>query len=215
MPIYFLTIPFYRKLCYNHTMDNLSDGTKRLIISMRLVFVAIIIFIFAGATAIKKPSSGIIGSGDFLNTSLIKELGAKHTSENESVAKDNNPEVPVTSTPKNDTEEKPKQTQKESSSVSEKSETSATNNPHNYAAATATAQNNTTSNSSVSNSQNTRPTAPNYDSSEYDAGSPYEQVYVDDNNPAADPIPSQSETETPSQEQPSEQTTDNDNHTSE
>ena len=192
-------------------MDNLSDGTKRLIISMRLVFVAIIIFIFAGATAIKKPSSGIIGSGDFLNTSLIKELGAKHTSENESVAKDNtDPEVPITSTPKNNTEEKPKQTQKETNTASEKSETSATNNPHNYAAATATAQNNTTSNSSASNSQNTRPATPNYDSSEYDAGSPYEQVYVDDNNPAADPIPSQSETETPSQEQPSEQTPDSD-----
>ena len=167
MPIYFLTIPFFRKVCYNKYMESMGNGEKKTIIAIRLLSAAVLIFVFAGATAIKKPIRGSNDNKNLFEIAFLDEVNRKTS--DDTIAKENDdPEVPATATPEEKTEEKVEE-KVEEKPVAEEASPQAT--PQ-YTTKTIKAN---TSNASTPVSH----PSPNHPAN-YDAGSPYAgQVYVD------------------------------------
>ena len=148
-------------------MESMSDGEKRTMIAIRLLSAAVVIFVFAGATAIKKSSHGSNDNKGLFEIAFMTDVNKKAS---DTVAKENDdPEVPVTAVPEEKVEEKVEEKPEEKPEVQEAPAQAAPQ----YTTRTvrANASNNAPSPASRPN--------PNYPSN-YDAGSPYAgQVYVD------------------------------------
>lgn len=151
-------------------MESMSDGEKRTMIAIRLLSAAVVIFVFAGATAIKKSTHGSNDNKGLFEIAFMTDVNKKAS---DTVAKENDdPEVPVTAVPEEKVEEKEKLDEEKPEQKPEVKETTSTQAAPKYTTKT------TKTNTSSTPSQPNRPN-PNYPSN-YDAGSPYgEQIYVD------------------------------------
>ena len=152
----------------------MSDGEKRVTIAIRLLSAAIVIFVFAGATAIKKPlHNSNDGGKNLFEIAFLTDINKSNSSE--AIAKENDdPEVPVTAVPEEKAEEETEEKTEEK--VEEKVENNAVETPTNYYSNTKTT---TTQTSTPTIEQPVKAASPN-NPNNYDAGSPYAgQVYVD------------------------------------
>lgn len=167
-------------------MESMSDGEKRTMIAVRLISVAVIVFVFAGATAIKKPAHRTNENDkNLFEIAFLTDI--TKTDSGETVARENdNPEVPVTAMPEEKVEEK---TEKEVEKTEEAKETPAASTIQQYDKVVPAKA------SAPATEQPTKITNPN-NPNNYDAGSPYAgQVYIDGgeapelNNPTYYDIP--------------------------
>lgn len=182
MPNYVIAIPFFNKVCYNKYMESLSDGERKVVIITRLLSVAAIISVFAVATSIKKPVQNVISNdAELLKVAFLNDFSNTDSSD-EVIAKDDDPEVPVTALPDeqkgNDESKENKSAETETKMETEAKVETGENAPsytRTYTPAARQAQA-TTSTASTAASETPNPNYP----SNYDAGSPYAgQVYVD------------------------------------
>ncbi|MBQ3309798.1 hypothetical protein IJG78_03965 [Candidatus Saccharibacteria bacterium] len=174
-------------------MDVVSNGTKRVLISFRLIFIAAIILVFAVATSIKKPSRGRLstpGLGTIAYLADFVPTPEEDKASKNSVASDHSddPDVPITSSP-----ETPKEDNKDGNETSESPATSPStkedSNTANNTTRSGTHKN--TSQSDISTAKNASKNAISNSSSSYS-----NEIYVDDrgeniDNPVVFPIPYQ------------------------
>ena len=162
-------------------MESLSDGERKAVIITRLLSVAAIISVFAVATSIKKPVQNVISNdAELLKVAFLNDFSNTNPND-EVVAKDDDPEVPVTALPD---EQKEKESEESGPADAEtKKETEAKvetgENVPSYTRTYTPAARQVQATTSTASAAASKTPNPNYPSN-YDAGSPYAgQVYVD------------------------------------